>query len=73
MIKTKSGILERLKNVGYSAYRLRKEKILGEGTIQAIREERTISNETLDLLCRVLDCQPGEILEYVPDAGEVSE
>ena len=22
---------------------------------------------TLDALCRALDCQPGDILEYVPD------
>ena len=67
MIKTRPGILERLKTAGYSAYRLRKEKILGEATIQAIRAEKTISNETLDLLCRLLDCQPGDLLEYVPE------
>lgn len=25
---------------------------------------------TLDALCRALDCQPADILEYVPDAQE---
>ena len=25
---------------------------------------------TLDAICRVLDCQPGDILEWVPDASE---
>lgn len=24
---------------------------------------------TLDALCRSLDCQPGDLLEYKPDAG----
>lgn len=25
---------------------------------------------TLDAICRALDCQPGDILEYVPDGEE---
>ena len=25
---------------------------------------------TLEAICRVLDCQPGDILEFQPDAGE---
>lgn len=25
---------------------------------------------TLDALCRILDCQPGDLLEYVPDETE---
>ena len=26
---------------------------------------------TLDAICRVLDCQPGDILEWIPDAPGV--
>ncbi|MET0339007.1 helix-turn-helix transcriptional regulator [Caulobacter sp. 73W] len=25
---------------------------------------------TLDAICRYLDCQPGDILEYAPEGGE---
>jgi putative transcriptional regulator len=25
---------------------------------------------TLEAICRYLDCQPGEILEFLPDEGE---
>ncbi|GAA0532363.1 putative transcriptional regulator [Rhizomicrobium palustre] len=32
---------------------------------------RAIRFSTLDALCRALDCQPGEIIEYVP--GEPME
>jgi len=28
---------------------------------------RAIRMETLNGICRALDCQPGDILEYVPD------
>lgn len=73
MIKTKAGVLDRLKEAGYSSYRLRKERILGERTMQQIREGKAVSGEALNLLCRLLDCQPGDILEYVPATGEESE
>lgn len=35
--------------------------ILKNGHAKAIRVE------TLDKLCRILDCQPGDLFEYVPD------
>lgn len=31
---------------------------------------RAIRFSTLDAICRVLECQPGDILEYVPDKKE---
>lgn len=30
---------------------------------------KAVRLSTLDAICRALDCQPGDILEYVPDAG----
>ena len=73
MIKTRAGILDRLREAGFSSYRLREEKILGQRTMQQIREGKPVSGEALNTLCKLLDCQPGEILEYVPDAKEESE
>ncbi len=34
---------------------------------------RAIRFSTLDAICAALSCQPGEILEYVPDARERSD
>lgn len=31
---------------------------------------RAIRFSTLEEICRVLDCQPGDILEYIPEKGE---
>lgn len=31
---------------------------------------RAIRLETLNSICRALDCQPGDILEYIPDETE---
>ncbi len=60
----KIDILSALKEAGYSTYRLRKEKIFGEGTIQKFRNGGCIDWEVLDRLCNLLNCQPGDILEY---------
>lgn len=67
MIRTRAGVLDQLKSAGYSTYRLRKDKVLGQSVIQQIRDRKAVSGETLNLLCTLLSCQPGDVLEYVPD------
>ena len=34
---------------------------------------KAVKLETLNKICRILDCQPGDILEYVPDPEEKEE
>lgn len=36
---------------------------------------KAVKLETLNKICQILDCQPGDILEYVPDeeAAEMTE
>ena len=36
-------------------------------SILKTNKARAIRFTTLDAICRSLDCQPGDILEYVPD------
>ena len=64
----KFNVLASLKDAGYSTYRLRNEKILGESPIQHLREGVIVTWENLDTICRCLNCQPGDILEYIPDS-----
>jgi len=64
-IKYKIDILEELKAAGFSSYRLRKEQLLGEATIQQLREGGPISLKALDVICGLLDCQPGDVLGRV--------
>ena len=60
-------ILAKLKEAGYSTYKLRKGKILGEATIQKLRKGELVSWENISTICELLDCQPGDIIKYVPD------
>lgn len=58
------GILSKLKEAGYSAYRLRKEKLIPESTIQRIRRNEPINTETLDVICELTGLQPGDLLRH---------
>ncbi len=62
--KYKIDVIAALKRAGYSTYRIRKEKIFSEGTLQNFREGVIASQSTLEKLCELLDCQPGDILVY---------
>lgn len=63
-IRYKIDVLIALKNAGYSTYKLRKDKIMSESTIQKFRNGEIVNADNLALLCKLLDCQPGDILEY---------
>ena len=67
MITYKFNILKELKEMGYSTYRIRKEKILAESVIQALREGKGISFSAMNTICTLLDYQPGNLLRYTPD------
>lgn len=67
MLRYKVDILKELKEKDYTSYRLRKDKLIGESQIQKIRKGEIASKETLNTICKLLQCQPGDILEYVED------
>lgn len=60
-------ILDALKKRGYNTNRIRLENILSQSTLQKIRTGKYISIESLDTLCSLLQCQPGDIIAYMPD------
>jgi putative transcriptional regulator len=39
-------------------------------SILKTNKARAIRFTTLDAICRTLDCQPGDLLEYVPDESD---
>lgn len=69
-VKYRIDVLAALKNAGYSTYKLRKEKLLGESVLQQIREGVPVSWANIGRICELLNCQPGDILEYEQEAGE---
>lgn len=68
-MKFKIDVLNELRNKGYSTYTIRKEKLLSESTVQKLRNGLPVSWENIETICKLLECQPGDILEYVPDSA----
>lgn len=66
-LQYKIDILAALKEKGITTYKIRQEKILSESTVQKLRASKGVSWENLETLCRLLDCQPGDLMEYIKD------
>ena len=61
-------VLQALKDNGYNTNRLRKEKLLSEGAIQRLRHSEPISWSNIEQLCKLLQCQPADIMEYTEES-----
>lgn len=69
-IRYKFDILTALKDKGYNTNRIRKENLLSEGVLQSLRENKYISLANISRICELLECQPGDIIEYVEEDAQ---
>ena len=67
VLKYKIDVLEALKEKGYSTYTLRKEKLLSESTVQKLRVGEGVSWDNIETLCKLLECDISDIIEYVKE------
>ncbi len=59
-------LLALLKEKGYTTYKIRKDNLISQSAWQKIRTgSGDIDTRTISRLCSVLNCQPGDIMEYV--------
>ena len=57
-----------LKSRGMTMYTLRRDKVIGTATIEKMRKaEGHVDTRSPESLCAYLNCQPGDIMEYVPE------
>lgn len=67
-MKYKIDVISALKDAGYNTSTIRKEKIMGEAMLQKIRSGQMVSWATMETLCELLNCQPGDLIEYEREA-----
>lgn len=60
-------LLTLMKAKGITSYTIKRDKVIGQATYKKIKEGGDIDTRTISKLCEVLDCQPGDILEYVSE------
>lgn len=66
-IQYKIDVLAALKEAGYNVRRIRTEGIMGEAALTRLRAGQMISMSTLESICKLLHCQPGDVLEYIEE------
>ena len=67
MFEFKMDIISLLRENGYTPARIRKEKLIGEKTIQDMKAGIVPGIKTLDTLCKILEMQPGNLIKYVEE------
>lgn len=69
-VKYRIDVLAALKDAGYTTYKMRQEKLLGESVLQQLRKGELVSWANISRLCSMLEMQPGDLLKYIPDTEE---
>ena len=67
MIRLKVDIIAALKEKGFTSYKLRQGKLIGESVLTKMRAGGLPSWHELNTICGLLGCQPGDLVEYVPE------
>lgn len=64
-------LFDLLEQNGWTTYKIRKEKLIGQGTLTALKNGTGgLDSKTISRLCKTLNCQPGDIMEYIPEQKE---
>jgi len=66
-------LIKLLAEKGLTSYSMKRDNVIGQATFKKIKEGGDIDTRTIAKLCALLDCQPGDIMEYVPDEAEGAE
>lgn len=54
---------ETMKKKGITQYQLIKEYHFSTDTLDSLRKNKSVTVSTLETLCRLLDCEPNDILK----------
>lgn len=57
-----------LKSRGHSLTYWLRQNGQHSATVTKLRKNECVNTDTINALCELLDCQPGDLMEYVPDA-----
>ena len=62
-----------MKEKGISQYTLIKDYRISAGQLTRLRKNESVSTHTIEVFCRSLNCQPGEIMTYIDDENVTPE
>lgn len=59
-------LFDLLENRHYTTTAWMRKHGIHAATVDKLRKNKTVTTETIDRLCELLSCQPGDILTYIP-------
>ena len=59
-----------MKEKGVSQYVLIKKHKVSPGQITRLKRNESVSTHTIEMFCKILQCQPGDIMEYIEDTTD---
>ena len=60
-------LLKLMEEKGITSYVCKRDNIIGQATYRKIKDGGDIDTRTIAKMCEVLNCQPGDLLEYVKE------
>lgn len=59
-----------MKEKGITQYTLIKKYNVSPGQITRLKRNESVSTHTIEIFCKILDCEVGDIMRYIPDDEE---
>lgn len=56
-----------MKERGVTQYTLIKKYSVSPGQITRLKRNESVSTHTIEMFCKILNCDVGEIMQYIPD------
>lgn len=56
-----------MKDRGISQYALIKQYHVSPGQITRLKRNESVSTHTIEVFCKILNCQVEDIMKYIPD------
>lgn len=62
-----------MKDRGITQYALIKIHHVSPGQITRLKRNESVSTNTVDMFCRILNCDVGDIMQYIPDEEKTED
>lgn len=56
-----------MKEKGVTQYSLINQYHVSAGQLSRLRKNANVNSHTINMLCEILDCQPGDLMEYIKE------
>lgn len=62
------GLWKVMRDKGVTQYSLIKQHHISPAQITRMKRNESVSTHTIEVFCRILNCQPGDIMTYIRDS-----